>query len=492
MHVICSLSLISSLALSEAFQGLPFVSRNYAGAVVRSSSLRDLEQGIPQTVSSNYIQSQCRTRLMMSQEDDEEKEDDDDYIDDAALGDWRTFRSTLVGSGGLTSSESEIEQSNDEGSTQSSNESKTTTTTNQQQAKEKSKDQAISPNVELLFAQSDRLAEEYLSGAWAHESPGVEVGGLVVRLPLEAEIYRHGEKNVIGKKLKQRMDIEEAGSSGSSYLSLGSDDDEKTMSNVNLSFSLVAAQTLLWYKKAQKLIEEEILAVADLANERGEIDPSKLDAESMILLNLYLDNQNSWQEVCLVSDRDATKGISTTFVLNRPMAFTVSNNLARLVLFGGLDASLDRLTASQSKRLVLFQKAFESTCAIYVGGPDKTELPAVMVHGYGEIEGAEEIAPGTKVYRGGIDGAIEGILSGKYNPLDFRFFVGRYEYKNGELDLAVNASKYQTIACARPIILKQCIQLPKPLWHEVMELCGGELMEISKLELMKRDDLKDQ
>merc|ERR1711920_868847 len=166
------------------------------------------------------------------------------------------------------------------------------------------------------------------------------------------------------------------------------------------------------------------------------------------------------------------------------MAFTVSNTLSRLILFGGLDASLDRLTASQSKRLVSFKQAFENTCAIYVGGPDKTELPAVMIHGYGEIEGAEEIAPGTKLYKGGIDGAIEGILSGKYNPLDFRFFVGRYEYKNGELDLAVNASKYQTIACARPIILKQCIQLPKPLWHEVMELCGGELMEISKLELM--------
>jgi putative transcriptional regulator len=46
------------------------------------------------------------------------------------------------------------------------------------------------------------------------------------------------------------------------------------------------------------------------------------------------------------------------------------------------------------------------------------------------------------------------------------------------------------VACARALALKQCIQLPKPLWHEVMEFCGGELSEISKLEFQKRTDLK--
>ncbi len=437
-------------------------------------------------LSSSRMNSRIsrRTTMLMgsafAKDDNDDDDDDDDYIDDSALGDWRTFRSTLVGNG--LSSES------------STNEKQEEKKESQQEGvggKEDTAD-AISPNVELLFAQSDQLAEEYLSGAWAHESPGVEIGGLVVRLPLEAEIYKNGEKTAIGKKLMRRMDVEEVGSSGSSYLSLGTDDDNSASNNLNLSFSLVAAQTLLWYKKAQKLIEEEMLNVANLANERGEIDPMKLDEESKSLLNLYLDNQNSWQEVCLIAERNASEGTSTVFVLNRPMAFSVTKSLARLVLFGALDASLpDRLTPSQSKRLVLFLKAFENMCAVYVGGPDNMDAPAVMLHGYGDIEGAEEIAPGTKVYKGGIDGAIEGILSGKYSPLDFRFFVGRYNYKNGDLDVAVNANKYQTIACARPIILKQCIQLPKPLWHEVLELCGGELMEMSKLELMKRDDLKN-
>ena len=47
-----------------------------------------------------------------------------------------------------------------------------------------------------------------------------------------------------------------------------------------------------------------------------------------------------------------------------------------------------------------------------------------------------------------------------------------------------------SVACARPVALKQCLGLPKPLWHEVLELCGGELAELSRIELLKRDDLQ--
>ena len=119
-----------------------------------------------------------------------------------------------------------------------------------------------------------------------------------------------------------------------------------------------------------------------------------------------------------------------------------------------------------------------------------------------------------------------GVLEGKYDPLEFRFFVGCHEYEESTLDVKVHLGKYQPIACARSLALKQCISLPKPLWHEgkaqetsrfwlvvsgmscwlklvflclvfrcnslhhllVMELCGGDLSDLSSLELMKRDD----
>ena len=90
---------------------------------------------------------------------------------------------------------------------------------------------------------------------------------------------------------------------------------------------------------------------------------------------------------------------------------------------------------------------------------------------------------------GGLEAAIDGVLDGRYKPLDFRFFIGCNRYQKGGLDIAIRSNKYQPIACARALALKQCIQLPKPLWHEVMEMCGGELREISQLELKKRSDL---
>jgi hypothetical protein len=33
-----------------------------------------------------------------------------------------------------------------------------------------------------------------------------------------------------------------------------------------------------------------------------------------------------------------------------------------------------------------------------------------------------------------------------------------------------------TAACSRPLILKQCLQLPVPLWRELLQLMGGEYL----------------
>ena len=45
-------------------------------------------------------------------------------------------------------------------------------------------------NEELLKSQNEELWTEYLDGAWAHVSPGPEAGGLVCRLPLQAQLTR--------------------------------------------------------------------------------------------------------------------------------------------------------------------------------------------------------------------------------------------------------------------------------------------------------------
>jgi len=259
-----------------------------------------------------------------------------------------------------------------------------------------------------------------------------------------------------------------------------------------LEVEIGAAQNLS-YEKSQLFIQEKMEEITGRVNEKGEIDANSLPQKSQDLLKLYVDNQSNWQEVCLVTEKKEVDGTAVTYTLNRPIAFKLTENLAKTVLFGSvINAVMDgRVPVSQMNTYSKFLQAFENSCALYVGGPDRQDQPAVVIHGIADLEGATEISPGTGLYKGGIEAAIDGVLDGSYMPLDFRFFIGCHSYTNYDLDVAINSNKYQPIACARSLALKQCIQLPKPLWHEVMEMCGGELREVSRLELMKRDDIQE-
>ena len=117
-------------------------------------------------------------------------------------------------------------------------------------------------------------------------------------------------------------------------------------------------------------------------------------------------------------------------------------------------------------------QAFGKEAAVYMGGPDLQDGPALLIHGIPDLPGAHELAPGTQIYRGGWEAAVEGVLRGDYKPLDFRFFLGRRSYnpkenpQRGTLLQKVQEGAYQPVACARSLALKQCLGLPKPLWHE--------------------------
>ena len=76
-------------------------------------------------------------------------------------------------------------------------------------------------------------------------------------------------------------------------------------------------------------------------------------------------------------------------------------------------------------------------------------------------------------------------LSSALPPQDFRWFIGRHS------SLECDEREWVAAACARPVALKQCLGLPKPLWHEVMELCGDWCAELSQIEIQKRTDLED-
>mmetsp|Transcript_10571 Transcript_10571/g.22811 ORF Transcript_10571/g.22811 Transcript_10571/m.22811 type:complete len:499 (+) Transcript_10571:1-1497(+) len=434
-------------------------------------------------------------------EDEDDDDDDDDDIDPNALGDWRTFRMNLANSGLSSSSESIssiqevdginlVEEDDNVRSKAESLESWDSSSASSKRVRPKS---VSKKNEQLLKGQNEALAEEYLNGVWAHESSIPEVGGLVCRMPLEAEIYRGSRQSTLYKKLQHFLDSDEYDRTSiverskvklPAASSKQKDEDDEMSSS---SFSPLAAKTAFWYRGAEKLLKKELETIAAYANANGKIDAESLSKDSLELLQLYMDQQQTWQEVCLVIERDEKRGSAKTLTVNRPMAFKLSESMGRLVLNGAYGMQKN---GKDTQDFVKFLSAFESACGVYVGGPDNMEEPATMIHGISDLPGAQEISPGTGIYKGGLEAAMDGVLEGKYKPLDFRFFIGHTSYTGGELDRAVARGSYQPVATCRSLILKQCLRLPKPLWHEVLEFCGGELREISKLEFMKREDLQ--
>ncbi|KAL7532992.1 hypothetical protein ACHAWF_004306, partial [Thalassiosira exigua] len=440
--------------------------------------------------------------------------DDDAAIDPDSLGDWRAFRMNLASGGAgspssVTSSAPSVDGIDLEDATGPPRAATAAPAAPSRPSSVSSRNEA------LLGTQNAALAEEYLGGgAWAHCTAVPEAGGLVCRMPLEAEIYRGPEDSRARRKLAELLASDEPGGEGAApdspkgAASTGGDaaaaagavarssEDAADERDADSTFSALAANTAIWYRSAERLLKQELAKITSNANSNGRINSDDLDEESLEILQLYVDHQQSWQEVCLVLERDERTGRATTVTINRPMAFKLSESLGRLLLMGahrsehGVAVNKKERDGDETQRLVKFLAAFESECGVYVGGPDGMDEPATIVHGVADLPGAEEVSPGTGIYRGGLDAAVDGVLAGRHRPLDFRFFVGRATYEGGSLDDAVARGKYQPVACSRPLVLKQCLRLPKPLWHEVLEFCGGELKEISRLELAKRADLR--
>jgi hypothetical protein len=105
---------------------------------------------------------------------------------------WREFRRQLI-SGGIKLTTDSLEPSDGGSAAASSDERR-----------------VVAPgNEALLRSQNAQLYEEYIRGSWAHESP-VEAGGLLLRMPLEAQLTHFlrdnaGADALIGDELRQRL-----------------------------------------------------------------------------------------------------------------------------------------------------------------------------------------------------------------------------------------------------------------------------------------------
>lgn len=384
---------------------------------------------------------------------------------------WRAFRAKLI-SGGL-----KVTGEEDGGTEVAAEESSP------------QREPVAPANEELLKMQSEALYKEYLSGAWAHAAPEPEAGGLLVRLPLQAQLVHElrndagGFGDILRDRLIASLPSGEA----------ADDDDKKRL------LAQWSSNTVYTYRLADRLISETLEAVMS-KSQNGKVSIGSLSPEQQALVQLYSDAQDTWQEVALITrvdgDADADAdgaplgGSSSrryareSLVINRPLAKQMNMQLAQLLLNGAAESRPAGVPPLHSDAFVdRFLSAFGSQCAVYLGGPDEQGGVGRCIHGF-ELDGATELCPGTRIFTGGMEAIVESVESGERSPLDFRFFVGVRK------DICTDNGSWHPVACARPVALKQCLGLPKPLWHEVLELCGGELAELSRIELLKRDDLE--
>lgn len=161
-----------------------------------------------------------------------------------------------------------------------------------------------------------------------------------------------------------------------------------------------------------------------------------------------------WQLVIFLVEH--SPGRSVGLILNRPSALILGRKP------GGLHLNIDGAPSAM-------QQVFCEN-RVYMGGFVAQQV-FHMMHGH-RLAGAREVVPG--VYLGGEEAAVSGVLLGSFPPQDFKFFSGAMVWGPGQLEQQILQGAWVSAACSRAMVLKACLQLPVPLWREVMTLMGGE------------------
>ncbi|GMH99901.1 hypothetical protein TrLO_g772 [Triparma laevis f. longispina] len=460
---------------------------------------------------------------LRSENDDSARSENDDSAP-PKVGDWRSFRSKMM-AGGLPTTE-EVGT----GAATASTDSATASTSN----KEYRLKHVASANMEQLKSQSPELHSELEARLKGEGNPVFvlgepEVGGLVARMPLPYEIWVGGREFLNRKKrskllkgLSQTTANDDKHSDPLYYKAVGrvenmlfpSSDAEKKKSSTDAETQSIVASavktTAVWYKASETVVNDLLNEIAIKAIDKdGAVNDASLSSEERDFLNRYIKCNSEWEELGLVVSHGGVgavkcsdKGESIVLNLNRPLASGISETLAKLILKGSYLVSSDEDKPMDTDNDYLenlydrdffdkFSKAFSKNGVCYVGGDDEQGLsPGIMLSGVQDLKGGVELANG--IYVGGVEDAVERVLSGQNKATDFRFFIGRKTFVPGFLEAYCVGGTYQPFSAPRAFALKQCIGLPMPLYHELLGLAGGEVKDVSGIEIVKRKDLEDE
>ncbi|KAF6253736.1 hypothetical protein COO60DRAFT_1545112 [Scenedesmus sp. NREL 46B-D3] len=202
------------------------------------------------------------------------------------------------------------------------------------------------------------------------------------------------------------------------------------------------------------LASEETWAHATTQPEVGGLLLASSDGPAVLNTDQY------WQAVVLLVQHSAAGSVG--LILNRPSGLKLG------VGRGGLKFGIIGAPAGM-------QETFAAS-RVYCGGMVRQDVFHIL-HGH-NLEGAVEVAPG--VYVGGEAAAVKAAGGGLIPTDNFKFFCGAMVWEGSELQQEVARGAWYTAAGSRNLCLKQCLQLPKPLWREVLGLMGGDYSAIAK------------
>ncbi|KAJ8904970.1 hypothetical protein NDN08_001482 [Rhodosorus marinus] len=99
------------------------------------------------------------------------------------------------------------------------------------------------------------------------------------------------------------------------------------------------------------------------------------------------------------------------------------------------------------------------------------------------LEGNTEVVK--DVFVGGVPGAIQLAKKGQLDPNRLRFFYGYAGWEKNQLEEEVKEGAWFVAVTSNDVVTDHCIQLPRPLWRQVLDLMGGKYAAISS----KMDEL---
>lgn len=168
---------------------------------------------------------------------------------------------------------------------------------------------------------------------------------------------------------------------------------------------------------------------------------------------------------------------ATGLVMNRPMLGT----LAELEKDGCFDSNLNLSTTVMGSQ------------PVYIGGPDMTDKMRLSVlHGDAklQVDGMREPLGGVFLSEAEIFLESSGGMS-QADAANARLFMGCIRWEPGELESEVSEGSWFCVAASPMYALKHCIQLPKPLWVEIMQSQGMPFAKIASQVYNDEDELEE-